>query len=415
MSLIGVVRIIAPLTLGSLACSSETAPAQQARSALTSLPRALTTAERKLVGGSNAFAFDLLRQINTAQRGNNVFVSPLSASMALGMTSNGAAGATYDAFHNTLQFGDATRQEVNEGYKSLITLLTGLDAKTEIRIANSIWYEKTFPFRNAFLSESKTFFGAQVQGLDFTKQASVDAINGWVSNATAKKIPTIIDSIDPSEVMFLINAIYFKGAWQQKFDKAQTANAPFRSSAVQSQSVPMMHREGKVRYAREPGLTAVDLYYGNSAFAMTLLLPDSTSDIDASTEALTPAAWNRLLGEFGVREVNLFLPRFRIEWNRKLNDDLTAMGLGVAFTDNADFTGMSDQGRRLRISRVIQKTYVDVNEEGTEAAAVTSVGIQLTSIELPTTVRFDRPFIFAIRERFSGTILFIGKIAKLPA
>jgi Serine protease inhibitor len=243
----------------------------------------------------------------------------------------------------------------------------------------------------------------------------VDAINGWVSNATAKKIPTIIDSIDPSEVMFLINAIYFKGAWQQKFDKAQTANAPFRSSAVQSQSVPMMHREGKVRYAREPGLTAVDLYYGNSAFAMTLLLPDSTSDIDASTEALTPAAWNRLLGEFGVREVNLFLPRFRIEWNRKLNDDLTAMGLGVAFTDNADFTGMSDQGRRLRISRVIQKTYVDVNEEGTEAAAVTSVGIQLTSIELPTTVRFDRPFIFAIRERFSGTILFIGKIAKLPA
>ncbi len=414
MKLLGVISIVAPFALGSLACSSGTAPAQ-APAPLTSLPRALTTAEQKLIGGSNMFAFDLMRQINSAQHNDNVFVSPLSASMALGMASNGAAGTTYDAFHNTLRFGDANRQEVNEGYKSLISLLTGLDPSTDVRIANSIWFEKTFPFKDTFLSESKSFFSAQVQGLDFSKQSSVDAINGWVSDATAKKIPTIIDSIDPSEVMFLINAIYFKGSWQQKFDKAQTTDAPFRSSTGQSQTVPMMQHEGRMRFAREPGLSAVDLYYGNSAFAMTLLLPDSTSDINAVTESLSGADWNKLLGEFHEGEVDLFLPRFRIEWKRQLNDDLRALGLGVAFTDAADFTGMSDQGRRLRISRVIQKTYVDVNEEGTEAAAVTSVGIEATSLHEPFTVRFDRPFIFAIRERFSGTILFIGKIVKLPA
>jgi len=414
MTLIGVRRILVPLVLATLACRSPSAPAP-APAALTSLPRDLTASEQKLIASSNTFAFDLLRQINSSQRDSNVFVSPLSASMALGMTSNGAAGATYDAFRSTLRLGDASRQEVNEGYKSLIALLMGLDTTTDFRIANSIWYEKTFPVNAAFVTDSKSFFNAQVQNLDFSQRSSVDVINTWVSNATAKKIPTILDSIDQSEVMFLVNAIYFKGSWQRRFKTSETHDAPFFALDGTSKSNPLMHQQEKLRVARAPGVTAVDLYYGNSAFAMTLLLPDSGTSVNSLAESLNGASWTNLLGQFGVREADLYLPRFKVEWQRKLNGDLTAMGLGLAFSDHADFTPMSVRGKELDISRVLQKTFVDVNEEGTEAAAATVVGIQLTSLQLPLTVRFDRPFVFAIRERFSGTILFIGKIVKLPA
>jgi serine protease inhibitor len=235
-----------------------------------------------------------------------------------------------------------------------------------------------------------------------------------VNDATAKKIPSILDSIDPSEVMFLINAIYFKGSWQEQFEKSKTSDAPFFALDGTSKMTPLMHASPDAHVASAPGLTAVDLYYGNSAYTMTLILPDKNIDVNSAVASLTPAAWKTLVDSFHPTEVDLYLPRFRIEWKRLLNDDLKSMGLGSAFVA-ADFTPMSPRGKELVITKVIQKTFVDVNEEGTEAAAATSVGIGLTSAPLVTTVRFDRPFIFAIRERFSGTILFIGKIAKLPA
>jgi serpin B len=411
MKLISVRRTFLPLLLACFACKDATGPAPEP---LTSLPRQLTPAEQKLIVSSNNFAFDLLHQINASQKSENVFISPLSASMALGMTANGAAGATYDAFRTTLRFGDASKQDVNEGYKSLIALLTGLDRSSDFRIANSIWYDKTFPFNDAFLNESKSFFNAQVQGIDFRQPAALNTINGWVSDATEKKIPAILDSIDPSEVMFLINAIYFKGSWQEQFDKSKTADAPFFALDGSSKMTPLMHASPNARVASVPGVTAVDLYYGNSAYTMTLLLPDKNTDVNTAVASLTPAAWKNLVDSFHPGEVDIYLPRFRIEWKRVLNDDLKSMGLAQAF-GNADFTPMSPLGKELVITKVIQKTFVDVNEEGTEAAAATSVGIGVTSAPLMTTVRFDRPFIFAIRERFSATILFIGKIAKLPA
>lgn len=413
MTLTSVRSFLVPFVFGALACRAQS-PTAPAPAALTSLPRDLSTSEQKVIASSNTFAFDLLKQINTAQRDSNVFVSPLSASMALGMTANGAGGSTYDAFHTTLRLGDATKQEVNDGYKSLIALLTSLDPDTEMRIANSIWYEKTFPVKAAFLSDSKSFFNAQVRPLDFKRPASVDTINSWVSDATVKKIPTILDSIDPSEIMFLVNAIYFKGSWQQKFDKASTVDAPFYGIDGKSRSVPLMHLTKDIRVAVLPGMKAVDLYYGNSAFAMTVVLPDSGTSVNALTASMNGTTWQTLMNGFRSRPAELFLPRFKVEWQKKLNDDLSAMGLGIAFSENADFTPMSDMGNRLDLSRVIQKTYVNVDEEGTEAAAATVVGVQVTSLQLPVTIRFDRPFLFAIRERFSGTIMFIGKIVTIP-
>lgn len=408
MPLTGVRRILLPATLAALACSDPSGPGET----ITSLPRPLTVVEQKLIGGSNAFAFDLLRQVNTAQRGSNVFVSPLSASMALGMTANGAAGSTYDAMRSTLRLGDASRQEINEGYKSLIALLRGLDRSTDFRIANSIWYEQTFPFNEPFLAESKSFFDAEVKGLDFTSPSALTTINSWVNQSTNSKIPTILDDIDDAEVMFLINAIYFKGVWQKQFDKSKTAQAPFFALDGSTASVPLMHQSVPLRVARTSTYTAVDLLYGNSAYAMTVLLPHENVGVNTLAESLTGEGWKSLEESFTEHQSEFYFPRFKLEWKRVLNSDLRALGMGIAF-DNADFTPMSPRGRELVLTKVIQKTFVDVNEEGTEAAAATSVGIGLVSA--PSAIRVDRPFLFVIRERFSGTIMFMGKIVKLPA
>ena len=377
---------------------------------IDALPRPLSAAETKVVAGSNDFAFDLFRTGNVDQHKQNVFISPLSASMALGMAANGANGVTYDEMKATLRLTGSTREEVGTGYKDLISLLRGLDPQTNFAIANSIWYERSFPFNASFLDESKQYFDASVQGLDFASPAALNTINSWVSTATNTRIPRILDAIDDAEVMFLINAIYFKGSWQKRFDKSKTTDAAFHTADGTTTTVPMMARSAGVEATYKPEYTAVDLPYGNSAFTMTVILP--AGDIDAFAESFDQAKWNDLVSSLHQSEAEVYLPRFRMEWKRLLNSDLQHMGMRQAFTA-ADFTRMSPRGLDLVITNVLQKTFVDVDEEGTEAAAVTSVGVGVTSA--PGQFRVDRPFMVVIRDRFSGTILFIGKIAKLPA
>jgi serpin B len=394
------------------ACRESTSPSPAPETPLTALPRALSASETKIVAASNEFAFDLFRTGNVAQHKSNVFISPLSASMALGMTANGANGATYDEMRTALRLSGATREDVNGGYQSLIALLKGLDPGTQFSIANSIWYEQTFPFNASFLDESKQYFDAKVQALDFTSPSAVTTINSWVSDQTNARIPSILDSIDSSEVMFLVNAIYFKGIWQKQFDKSKTVDAAFHAADGTTQTVHMMARSAGVQSAFTSEYSAVDLPYGNSAFTMTVVLPNQNTDIDTFAESFDQAKWNSLVGSLHQSDMEVFLPRFRIEWQRGLNDDLRTLGMRLAF-DNADFTRMSPLGNLLVITQVLQKTFVDVDEEGTEAAAATVVGVGVTSAQ--AAFRADRPFMVVIRERFSGTILFIGKIAKLPA
>jgi serpin B len=377
---------------------------------ITRLPRTLTESETKIIAGNNEFAFDLFRTGNVTQRKANVFISPLSASMALGMTANGADGATYDEMRAALRLSGATREEVGSGYKSLITMLRGLDPGTNFSIANSIWYEQAFPFHASFLDESKLYFDARVQGLDFANPSAVTTINSWVSEQTNNRIPEILENIAKEEVMFLVNAIYFKGIWQKQFDKSKTVDTPFRAADGTTAMVPMMWRGKGVRHTAAADYSAVDLPYGNSAFTMTVVLPNG--DIDAFAESFDQAKWNSLVNSLADSDLEVYLPRFRIEWKRELNDDLEQLGMRLAFYA-ADFTRMSPRGTDLVITRVVQKTFVDVDEAGTEAAAATLVGVGLVS--LPPSFRADRPFLVVIRERFSGTILFIGKIAKLPA
>jgi serine protease inhibitor len=397
------------------ACSGSTEPDPATPSApLTTLPRALTAGEQRVVGAANDFSFALFRRLSAAQRDSNVFASPLSASMALGMAMNGAAGTTYDEMRATLGFGaSATESEIGESYKSLIALLRGLDPGVDFRIANSIWYRTGFPVDQAFIDRGRNWFDARASALDFASPNAVPTINDWVSTSTVGKIPTIIDRIESDQVMFLINAIYFKGSWRTRFDPSRTVTAPFHAIGG-DQSAKLMRREGTMRWLQTPDFEAIDLPYGNGAYAMTVVLPAAGKGVD-DVAATLASSWTESMSQFRDADVELQLPRFKLEWERKLIPDLQALGMRAAFVDGgANFSRITTSGAPLFISLVKQKTYVDVNEEGTEAAAVTNVGVSLTSAPVRRSFIVDRPFVFVLRERLSGTILFMGKIVRMP-
>ena len=378
---------------------------------LTQLPRALSTAETAIIDGANAFAFDLVREATRQlPADSNAFLSPLSASMALGMALNGANGETYTGMQRALRLEGMTEADINQGYRDLIALLSGLDSRTEMRIANSMWGHSGFTMEPAFIDAGRSFFDAEVQTLDFGDPAAVSTINDWVSGKTNGKIPQLLDQIAPDEVLFLINAIYFKGDWRDAFDRNETRDESFHGADGRDRTAPLMSQSDTLRYQETADYQAVELLYGNGAFAMTVLLPlpgRTPADLLAN---LNPATWRELAGRFLDVDLQLTLPRFRLEYSRRLNQDLTALGMGIAFDrDLADFYRIADvRPERLYLTRVEQKTFVEVNEEGTEAAAASNVGVGVTSA--PPAMRVDRPFVFAIHERLSGTVLFLGII-----
>jgi serpin B len=307
-----------------------------------------------------------------------------------------------------------TLQEVNESYKSLIELLTNLDPKVKFQIANSIWYREIFPVEDEFIDINNTYFDAEVSGLDFSAPNASNIINGWVDEKTNGKIKKIVDDpINPLTMMFLINAIYFKGIWTYEFDESHTTDDMFTLSDGSKKPCKMMTQEGEFQYFENDDFQAIDLPYGDGDFRMTIFLPRIEKDVNSLIGELNQENWNRWISSFHKRELTLQLPKFTLEYEVKLNDVLRALGMEIAFDSNlANFTKMYKKeqvGANLYISNVKHKTFVEVNEEGTEAAAVTSVEMTLTSVPIRILMRIDRPFIFAIRESRSGTILFIGK------
>jgi serpin B len=375
---------------------------------LEQLPRALTAPERTVVSGSNVFAFGLLREIAARDTSTNIFASPLSASMALGMTANGARGETLDGMRQALGFGSMPLADVNASYRGLIDLLRGLDEGVDFRIANSIWTRKGFPVRKEFTDMSKSYFDAQVATLDFRDPSAPTTINDWVGRSTNGRIRSIIEEIPDSLVMYLVNAIYFKGSWTQRFDPGRTRDAPFTRLDGSTSTVKMMWQDHvRPRTLWDGGVQVLDLPYGRGAFSMTIVLPPAGASVDSLLASIDESTWRDWMAGLHDAELTVALPRFRMEWKARLNDELKTLGMGQAFDpDRADFSAMTPQ--RVFISEVVQKTFVDVNEEGTEAAAATSVGIGVTSA--PQSFVVDRPFLVAIRERFSGTILFLGRI-----
>ena len=384
---------------------------------LEALPRPLSASELRIVGATSDFAFPLLKEINAAQPGDNVFISPLSASMALSMAMNGAADDTYEAMRTSLGFGTIDEAEINQGFRDLIGLLGGLDPTTVFEIANSAWYRDDFTVHGSFLDALTTWFDAEAAALDFDSPAALETINGWVDARTHGRIETILDEIEPTHVMFLINAIYFNGTWRNRFDPAQTIEAPFHALDGSTAQVPLMHQRLTVPYRATADLELVDLPYGNGAFRMTVVLPRDGRDVNEIVASLDRPSWEGLLAGAEEKQVELFLPKFTLEYEREMNDDLKALGMGIMFCSwggpgAANFSRLSPEG--VCVDFVKQKTFVDVHERGTEAAAVTVVAFERTSAPSMPVVRVDRPFIFALRERLSGTILFVGKVVALP-
>jgi serpin B len=393
-------------------CSDVTGPISDG---IPQLPRNLSKSEQSLIESSNSFGFDLFKVLSEEVGDSNLFISPVSVSMALGMTANGAAGTTLEAIHSTLRFENLIEDEINQSYQSLINLLRSLDAQVKFRIANSIWYRNEFSVLPAFIATNQTYFDAVVRGLDFNQDAAVDTMNAWISEQTEGLIKQLIGKpINPNTVMFLLNAIYFKGTWTYQFNEEHTKEAPFYLNNDETVNCQMMSLRSDFDYAETDELQIIDLPYNDGFFAMTVLLPGSSDDLDSLISGLTDEKWNNLSADLSTTNVSLYLPRFKLEWFRVLNDPLTELGMGIAFNDQADFSRINQDGDELYISEVRHKSFIEVDEEGTEAAAAASVEVTYKSVSADTeditVMRVDRPFILAIRERASGTILFIGKI-----
>jgi serpin B len=407
------------LALSLSACDLFTGPGgpDGAPAPITELPRALTLHEQRVLGASNAFGFDLLEEFVGAEPGASHFLSPLSASMALGMTMNGAGGETWEAMRRTLRFGDLTEEEINASYRGLIDLLADLDARVSFQLANSIWHDRSLTPLEPFVARVDEAFDAEVRPLDFGAADAASTINAWVRDATKGRIEAIVpDPIPPGVVMYLLNAIHFKGDWTDRFDPELTREGDFRLADGSTARVRYMRREAGFDVYEHADFVALDLPYGGQAFSMTVLLPHDPAGLPDLVASLDDALWAEV--EEGLGEVRadaeLLLPRFTLEWRRSLKDALASLGMGIAFTGDADLSRMIDPalGGAPRISEVLQKTFVKVDEEGTEAAAVTSVEVRVVSASPGYAV--DRPFVVAIRERLSGTILFLGAIAEAP-
>jgi serine protease inhibitor len=395
--------------LSNLACKDLGTPSQ-----VQPIPlRPLTSSEAAIVTADNSFGFKLFNAINKTETAKSVFISPVSVSMALGMTLNGANGSTRTAMIQTLEFGGMTQADINGAYKSLIALLTGLDPKVKFQIANSIWHRPELNVEQAFKDVNRLNFNAEINSLNFSDPNASNTINAWVDRCTNGKITKIVPDPIPSEmVMYLINAIYFKGTWTTSFDTSATRNDFF--TRVDGTRIPcrMMGQKAKLKFYSDNQLQAIDLPYGDGGFSMTILLPALGTNIDSFAGTLTQQTWSSSVNSLASHDVELYIPKFKFEYEKTVNDMLKSMGMAIAFsTTDADFTNIDKRGH-LYISEVRHKTFVQVDEEGTEAAAVTSVGVGATSVGQNLVMRVDRPFIFAIRENNTGTILFIGKIVE---
>lgn len=372
-------------------------------------PRTLTEAEIQLLEADNAFGLKLFRAISDEAPGENVFLSPLSISMALGMTLNGARGETREGMREALELQGLGDEEINRAYRAVIDLLRGLDPKVRFDIANSIWYRTGFRVEDDFLESAREFFDAELAELDFGRPDAPDIINAWIERATEGLIKEMIDSVGPDVVMYIINAIYFKGDWASQFDPADTRDETFRTGDGREVTVPMMHQQTRLPFASTETYFAVDLPYGDSLYSMSILLPREGVNVDDVIAQLDTDSWTRLAAQYRNDLVDLKMPRFEMSYEKELNDVLSILGMDRAFVPGvADFSGIS-RDAELYISMVKHAAHIRVDEEGTEAAAATVVEIELTSVPLVHQVHLNRPFVFSIRERHSGAILFIGK------
>ena len=394
------------------ACTGQNDPIYQIPKDATSIT--LSAAQQKRVSQDNTFAFDLLRNTIASSGETNVFVSPLSVSIALGMAWNGANGDTKTEMETALKMSGMSVADINDYYKIMQSTLPGIDPTTKLSIANSLWYRTGFAVKPDFLKVNTDYFEAYVKELDFSQAWAVDTINNWCSKKTNKMIPQVLTKIPNDIVMYLVNAVYFKGIWRKKFDKVNTNETNFTNELGNSVKVNMMYQKDTFSYNADSYAQYLDMPYGNKAFSMTVILPNDGKTTTDVLNYLTVDKWNSIIGYMPTTKVEVYLPRFNNKNNLSLINPLENMGMKLAFSDMADFSKISDI--QLLISSIQHITNIEVTEEGTEAAAVTIIGVGVTSMPVtpPTPVfKVNKPFLFVIREKSTGVILFVGKMGNV--
>ena len=372
-----------------------------------------TPAPADVAAADTAFGFGLLKAVQKGRPHSNIVISPVSAALNLAMVLNGASGATAAEMQKALALEGMDLAAVNSANVSLMVSLRTPTPDVTLSIFNSLWTDKQrAPLQADYIAQVQHWYSAEVENLDFGSPTAPGYINGWASKETHGKIPKVIDTIDPMAVALLLNAVYFKGQWTHKFDKTQTHDRGFTLTGGSSKTVPLMAQTSKFEYFENPDVQAIQLPYGKGDLAMDVFLPGTKSSLDALEAGLTPQSWAAWQAQFVKRSGTIELPHFELSNNYDLNGPLQALGMVRAFSaQTAQFAKMST--RPVSISSVKQFTYLKVDEEGSEAAAVTTTEITMTAIrpqEPPFSMIVDRPFLCAIVDLRSHALLFLGAI-----
>lgn len=372
---------------------------------------------KDLAESCNAFAFrlfDKLREVDTAE---DIFFSPASVSLVMSMVANGADGLTLKELAATLLPTHLSLSQVNAVVDSVLHLLTDPEEQVQLTVANSLWLNDNFSFRQSFVDEVTRTYHAEVSSLPFGDASSASIINSWVNDATRGRIPSIVDQLGPLDAAVVVNAIYFKGSWRYEFDLNCTVPKDFHLLDGTTRKHDLMHQQRKWDYLETDSLQMIALPYDSGRLRMIVLLPAAGLDYDQFLQSLNSEIWLQWSSALQPRKGTIGLPRFKLEWKANLNDELQKAGIVQAFDAyGADLSRMCalPDGQNAYISDVIQKTFVEVNEEGTEAAAATSATISVTSIapesERPFTMIVDRPFFVTIEDCLTGLVLFMGAI-----
>ncbi|MDX2230968.1 MAG: serpin family protein [Leptolyngbyaceae cyanobacterium bins.349] len=368
----------------------------------------------QLIAANTRFGFKLFAAVTNQQPNRNVFVSPSSVAIALAMVYNGATGETQQGMAQALELQGMSLQTLNQANADLKSVLENADPKVQLAIANSLWARQGVPFKPDFIQRNQQFYQAKLTELNFADPRAVATINGWVNQTTRGKITEIVDQLSPDDVMVLINAIYFKGNWTRQFNPQQTKSEPFYLADGNSKKHPFMLQRGEYRYFDAPSFQGVMLPYGDrQRLSMVILLPKQTSNLAELQRNLVATNWDTWMNQFRTRQGTIQIPRFKLEYEVELSRILSQLGMAKAFSRQANFSGISQIP--TQIDEVKHKTFVEVNEEGTEAAAVTSIGIRATAaipMTEPFQMKVDRPFFCAIRDNQTGAILFMGAIVN---
>ena len=375
----------------------------------------LTRGEQEMVEHNNDFAFKLMREVITGEDVGappSRIVSPISITYALGMLNNGAAGETRQQINKVLGFENA--DSINNFCRKMLTLAPTLDPQTKVLIANTIYMNKGYELKSDFVKKASLYYDAQPETRDFGDGKTMDVINQWAGDHTEKMIDKVLDekSFNPNAVSYLLNAIYFKGEWSSQFDKANTQSEAFHHAGWNMNMVyhPIMRQTGRFDYAANEDYQALRMPYGNEAYAMTVILPQAGKSISQILQNLTAERWSSLQQSMRTKEVDVKLPRFETKTDVDLTSMMANLGMPNAFSSmTAEFPEFCDAPTFISLMKQVAR--IQVNEEGTEAAAVTVIGMEKGEgpVEGPVTFHAIRPFLYVISEQFSGAIFFIGQ------